>query len=433
MIDAEAAVLGSVLVDSSAYWRIADLLTEDEFANGQHRRLWALLTDMARAGDALDAITVGQRDPSLEQLAFDCASVPCSVHNARTYAEAIVRKSTERRVIAAGQRIAGLRGEDALPEAQRILASCSPRTAGTARHAKDVLRESSKALVARYESQEALTGIPTSIPALDDLTSGWQRDDLAIIAARPSVGKTAFALQAAIHAALAGTPVAFFSAEMSARQLMDRAIAHVGRVSLKGIRSPKLIEAEGWDGITRASMELAKLPLWIDDSSPMTVDMIAARVRQLDAEHRIGLVVVDYLTHLKLPKADRRDLAVGEATRALKSLAKSMHVPVLLLSQLNRDAANGRPSLTALRDSGDIEQDADTVIFLHRPDENDRCYVELLLRKQRNGETGECYLHADMQHMRFTQTEERQRAEPARRSGFRAGGFGSARDRAAGE
>lgn len=434
MIDAEAAVLGAVLADSSAYWRVADLVTTEDFANGGHRRVWALIAEMVREGAAVDCITVAEREPGLERLVFDLAGGSASARNARAYAEVVAKRATERRVIAAGQRIAQLRGDETLSEAQRILASALPRGTTDVRHVRDVLAESSKALVARYESQDELTGLPTSIPWLDEITSGWQRSDLIVLAARPSVGKTALGLQSALHAAQAGKPVLFFSAEMKGRQLVDRALAHLSHVSLKAIRSPRLIEAEGWTGITRATETLQSLPLWIDDSPAMTHEHIAARARQVDSERRLSLIVVDYLTHLRMPKADRRDIAVGEVTRAIKALAKSLDVPVILVSQLNRDAANARPTLASLRDSGDIEQDADVVVFLHRPDEQQRDDLELIVSKQRNGECGHRWLRFDGSRMTFHESEGPAHVEqPARRSGFRGRGFGNARDRAAGD
>lgn len=427
----ESAVLGACLLDPAAYWRCADLLTADDFAQGGHRRLWGVIADLHREGGAVDSLTVSERDPALSQLAFDLGSGAFSAANARTYAGIVAQRAIERRVIAAGQRIASLRGDDALAEAQRILAACAPRNVAAVRHAREVLGESVKALTARYETGERMTGLGTSLPGLDALTSGWQRSDLIVVGARPSVGKTALGLQCALHAASAGAPVLMFSAEMAGRQIMDRAIAHVSGVPLSAIRCPHDIEAEGWPKITRASETLSAMPLWIDDSAGLTVEAIAARARQLDAEKRLGLVVIDYLQHLTPPRAEKTVDAVQLMTRALKAMAKALDVPVLLLSQLNREGED-RPTLRALRDSGAIEQDADVIAFLHRPRADKRDEIQLILAKQRNGETGDLWLHADMPHMRFIETDEPQHEPEQRRSGFRARGFGSARDRAAG-
>jgi replicative DNA helicase len=432
MIDAEANVLGAILCDSTAYYRVSDLLTADDFAHGGHRRMWALIGDMLRAGDAVDVVTVAERDPSIERLVFEVSQSPGSIANTRAYGEVVAKRALERRIIAAGVRISALRGDDVLSEAHRILSAASPQSSSSVRHVREVLAESSRELVRRYESQAQVTGLATSLPGLDELTGGLQPGDLIILAARPSVGKTALAMQIALHVAGMGTPAFVVSAEMAGRQLTDRMLAHLSHVSLKAIRAPHLIEDEGWTGITRGSKQLQDLPMWIDDSTGITGEAIAARARQLDAQKRLGLIVVDYLGLLRMPKAERRDIAVGEVVKTLKALAKSLNVPVVLLAQLNRDAAGARPTLNTLRESGDIEQDADVVTFLHRPDEAHREQIELILAKQRNGEVGSLWLKADMPRMRFTETEAPRVEQPQARSGFRAGGFSSARDRAAG-
>jgi replicative DNA helicase len=431
-LDAEAAVLGAVICNSDAYWRAADLLTPEDFANGTCRRVWTLIGDMLREGSTVDVVTLAEREPGMQRAIFDLAQTAGAIANTRAYAEVVAKRAVERRVIAAGQRIAGLRGDDILGEAQRILAACLPRQMQGVRHAKDILRELVTDLSAKYDAGEALTGLPTGLPWLDDVTGGLQRSDLVIVAARPSVGKTALATQIILHAASKKTPTLFFSAEMSCTQVMARAVSHIGGVSLKAIRSPVTLGDEGWAGLTRAGGEVQDYPWWVDDSAGQTVDAISARARQLDSQQRLGLIVVDYLQHLKLPKAERHDLSIGEASKALKGLAKQLNVPVILVSQLNRDGANSRPTLSTLRGSGDIEQDADVVMFLHRPDDMRRDQLELIVAKQRNGECGECWLHFDGAKQRFTESEAPSAPEPKQRSGFRAIGFGSARDRAAG-
>lgn len=428
--DTETALIAVVMADSSAFWKVADLISADDFSDAGARKVWELLGDRIRAGGAADAITLCEAHPQHERTIFAFAGSFGTMALVRTYAERIVQRATERRVVAAGQRIAQLRGDDSLGEAQRILAACSPRNSDAVKHAKAFLREAVAGLQERFDAEDVLTGVPTSIEPLDEKTSGWQRSDLILLAARPSVGKTALALQCAIHAARQKRPVLFFSAEMAGRQLLDRAIAHVAGVSLTGIRQPKTLDGDDWSRINRAGGELAELPLWIDDSSGMTVDAVCARSRQVDAEQRLGLIVIDYLTHLTPPKAEKLADAVQLMTRQLKNLAKSLKVPVLLLSQLNRDG-DGKPEMRHLRESGAIEQDADVILLMWRPEPERRELVELIVAKQRNGETGGIYLHADMARMRFTKTEERPN-EQRRGSGFRPGGFGSARDRAAG-
>lgn len=420
MIDAEHAVLGALLLDQRTYWRVADLIGPEEFGKGPHRRLFDAIADLIREGSAVDAVTIGELHPDLEELAMHVGSVTVSTANARTYAEVVLRNATERKVISAGQRIAALRGPETLTEAQRLLATCMPKTSGVA----STLRESLKGWFADVERRfdsPAMSGLPTGLGWLDTLLGGYQPGELIILAARPSVGKTAFALQSAVAAAEAKKPALIISAEMSTPQLTGRLASHLSGVSTTAFRQPQSIDEEGWAAVNTAMVRARDLPIWIDDQS-VTVEAINARARQLDASHRLGLVVIDYLTHLKLPKADRPDLAIGEATRSFKRMAKELRVPVLLLAQLNRDGANARPTLNTLRGSGDIEQDADVVVFLHRPDEQRREGIEMIVAKHRNGECGETYLHADMQRMRFAESERPTMAEPQQKP--KAKGFG---------
>lgn len=422
--DTEAALLAVVMSDSASFWKVSDLLTADDFASAAARKVWEVLADEVRAGGAVDAITLSEKYPELQQAIFGFTSSFGTVALVRAYAERIVTRAVERRVVAAGQRIAQLRGDGALAEAQRILASCSPRNTDAVKHIKTFLKQSIKGLQARYESTELLSGLATSIPELDEMTAGWQRSDLIILAGRPSLGKTALALQCALHAVRGGTPVLFFSAEMAGQQLTDRSLAYLSRVSLARILKPKLMTDEDWSNVNEAAAELQSLPFFVDDSSGMTIDAISARARQLDADNRLGLVVIDYLTHLTLPRGETVAESIQTATRMLKGLAKDLKVPVILLSQLNRDG-DQKPSLATLRGSGAIEQDADVIGLLHRPDPQRRDLVTLELAKQRNGACGEIWLNADMEHMRFLPTDERPHAPEPR--GFKRSGFGKDR------
>lgn len=419
-MNAETAVLGAVMVSDQAYWRVADLLVADDFSSGESRRLWEVVCDLYRQGMAADPVTVADRVPALSAFALSAANVPCSTTNARAYAELVVQKATERRVNAAGRQMAALKGVDALMEAQALLGSCVPKNSGAVRPIRDFLRESVMVMQQRCDATEVLTGVPTSLPWLDEQTAGWQRGDLIILAARPSLGKTALALQCALHAAEAGNGLLFFSLEQSGAQIADRAMAHVSRVSLQSILQPKRIEEHEWARIGCAGKTIGELPLLIDETGALAVDSICARARQANADKRLGLIVIDYLTQIMPPKADKMADAVQMITRQLKALAKALSVPVMLLSQLNRKG-DEKPHLTHLRDSGAIEQDADVVLFLHRPDENKADLVELTIAKQRNGVRDvHRYLRADMAHMRFIETDD----VPTVATVSRARGFG---------
>ena len=398
--DAESAVLGAILLDPAAYWRVADLLTAADFRGRIAASLWTTLGNLARAGRVIDGVTLGDEMPEVRQLAAELMESTPSAANARAYAEIVARDATARRVRDAGARIAKLAGDDVLGEAQKLLGTCAPQTLTAIKPARDFMRESVARMQSRLEAESVLSGVSTGLADLDELTAGWQRGDLIILAARPSVGKTAIALQCALHAAKASHPVLFMSLEMSGSQLTDRALSHLGRVSSVGIREPKRLCEEEWQRVHRAGTVLSDLPLLIDESSSLTVEAVCARVRQCNAQQRLGLVIIDYLSQITPPKANSTNDGIQLITRQIKALAKDLTVPIMLLCQLNR-THEGRPKLASLRDSGAIEQDADVVIFLHRPDESSRTRIELLLEKQRNGPTGEVKLSAAMEYMRF--------------------------------
>lgn len=421
-IDAESAVLGGCLIDPQAYWRVADMLVADDFSSTENRAIFETIAKLCRAGVVPDFVTVGEALPGtpMSHLAALANNTP-GASNVRGYAGWITQAATERKVQAAGTRIAKLKGADAVGEAQRIIGSCVPRMAGAVKPIRDFLRESVAQMQERCDATETLSGVPTGFAKLDEMTAGWQRGDLIILASRPSVGKTAFALQTSLCAAQAGTPVLFMSLEMTGRQLSDRALSHLGHVSSVSIREPKRLDDDGWSKTLRAGSVIDKLPLLIDESSALTIDAIAARVRQTDATTRLGLVVIDYLTQITPPRAESTTEAIQAITRQLKALAKEIQVPIMLLSQLNREGAD-KPQLSNLRSSGAIEQDADIVAFLHRPDSSNRDLIEFSIAKQRNGPTGEFYLTAQMDTMRFDPCEWSQPIATTRR------GFVGARD-----
>lgn len=405
-IEAEHAVLGGIMLVNEAYWRVADLLGSDDFASPECRALWDCVTELSRAGSPCDAVTVGERNQPLASIAIEYANATPSAANIRAYAEIVSREAVARRVRAAGKRIASLAGEDVLGEAQRIIGACAPRVASAIKPLRAFLAESTALMAARCEQVEALTGVPTSLEWLDEQTAGWQRGDLILIGARPSIGKTALAVQYTLFAAKTGHPVLFLSLEMGGAQLCDRMLAHVSGVDSQLIRQPQRMDESHWPKITQAGFGVGELPIRIDETSALTVDAIGARVRQANATQRLGLVVVDYLTLIAYPKADKVTDAIQIITRSLKLLAKELKVPIMLLSQLNRGGEH-KPTLASLRESGAIEQDADVVILLHRPSDDNRSLIECNVAKQRNGPTGETFLHFDGATQRFTQTDER--------------------------
>lgn len=272
-------------------------------------------------------------------------------------------------------------------------------------HVKKLLKDVFVDLEDRYKNGGGITGISTGFAELDEITAGLQRKDLIIMAGRPSMGKTALSLGVAMGAAKAKHPTLFFSMEMGGNQITERIISSEGVVNSKRMRNGQFKDSD-WNKITTGATKASALPLWIDDTPNISALDIRARARRHKKAHGLGLIVIDYLGLMKKPKAENNTLAVGNITKALKNLAKELDVPVVLLSQLNRsleNRTNKRPMMSDLRESGDIEQDADVILFVYRDavycdkckDPNIDCDIpnhhksgEVIIGKQRNGETG---------------------------------------------
>lgn len=403
---AEKTVISGLMIDPQAFWKVADVVGAEDFDQADFRTIFEAVQDARNEGRDADPVTLAEAMPQMANRILEIANAAFSSATIRAHAEIVARKATARRVRAAGLRISKLPDDDAIGEAQRIMAACQPRATSAVRSIRSFMQDALGAMQQRVDAAGALTGIPTSLPWLDEQTSGWQRGDLIVLAARPSVGKTALALQCAIAAAKAEQPVFFASLEQSGAQLAERAISHLSGISFWRVMRPKLLGNDEWQQITDAGAVIKDLPIRIDETGALPVEAICARARQANATQRLGLIAIDYLTQITPPRAEKTADSIQIVTRALKALAKDLGVPVLLLSQLNR-AGDEKPVLRNLRDSGAIEQDADVVIFLHRPDPANRGLVELAVAKQRNGPISETYLRADMDRMRFYETDER--------------------------
>ncbi len=414
-LDAEQAVLGAILMDSQVLTLVAERLRPEDFYRQGHQRLFQAMLDVAERGEPVDLVTVAaelQKSKQLEEvggvsyLTELADSVPTSAH-ADHYARIVEEKAILRRLIRTATQIAasGYTGGDdvaeILDDAERKILDISQRRIRKAfLPIRDILMDTYERIEQMHENQGELTGIPTGFPDLDRMTSGLQRSDLIILAARPSMGKTAFALNLAQNVAIhAGETVAIFNMEMPAIQMVQRMLSAEGNIDAQVFRTGNLDE-EDWEKLTMAIGTLAEVPIFIDDTPGLTVFDIRAKLRRLQAEHGLGLVVIDYLQLIRGRGGESRQQEISEISRSLKLLARELDVPVIALSQLSRaveQRQDKRPMLSDLRESGSIEQDADIVAFLYRDDYYDeeserKNIMEVIIGKHRNGPVGKVEL-----------------------------------------
>ena len=409
--DAERTVLGAVLVDNQAFNSAAEILTRDDFYRDAHRRIFEAMATLAEKSEPIDLVTLKNelgRTQSLDAaggvayLAGLVEGVP-RLENVLPWSRIIREASVLRNLIHASARIAQ-EANDAQDTADAILDRAEQAIFAIAERkiraglvpVKDFIKTTFEAIEKLSQSKDALTGVPTGFIDLDRMTSGFQKGDLIILAARPSMGKTSLALNIARTAAQAtAEPVAIFSLEMSKEQLVKRLIFAEARIE-SGLVTRGQLRDSDWSKLTTAWADLHKLPLFIDDASFLTPLELRAKCRRLKAEHGLGLIVVDYLQLMGSGgRVENRQQEISSISRSLKGLAKELEVPVLALSQLSRAPearTDRRPQLSDLRESGAIEQDADVVMFIYRdhvyrPTEENRGSAELIVAKQRNGPT----------------------------------------------
>jgi replicative DNA helicase len=413
-IEAEQAVLGGLMLSPDSLDKVADKLTDEDFYRRDHRLIWRAINELAGKGMPCDAITLGEwflsngMDEMVGGAAYllDLANSTPSAANIAAYADIVREKSVLRQLIDAGTSITedGFRPEGkSVQEVMELAEQRVFRIAESgARGKKDIVSmreavgDAFRMLTERYERRGQLTGLSTGFTDLDELTSGLQPSDLIIVAARPSMGKTAFALNLAEAAAMRGKKaVAVFSMEMSASQLAFRLISSLGRIHAQHLRNGDLAE-EDWPRVTSAITMLSDAKIFIDDTPAMSPVEMRSRARRLQREHGLGLIVIDYLQLMQVPgHNENRATEISEISRGLKALAKELNVPVIALSQLNRSLeqrADKRPMMSDLRESGAIEQDADVIMFIYRDEyynkeSPDKGLAEIIIGKQRNGPT----------------------------------------------
>jgi len=421
----EQALLGTLMLRPDGMYEIVDLLTRDSFYSEKHRLIFDVMAELHARHEPIDLLSVSTRLKEVGRfdgigggsyLAQLVDGVPSS-SNAKYYAEVIQRKFMLRSLIAAAEHISELGYNEAeeietiLDEAEHKIYSIT--NAGVTKkfiHIKDTLEEAWERLDEMHKGGAELRGVPSGFPALDTLLSGFQKSDLIILAARPSMGKTTLALDIARQAAIQhNVPVAVFSLEMNTQQLVDRMLAAESRVNAWKLRTGKLSLDEDFDKLRNSLEKLSKAPIFIDDQAGNTIIKMRSAARKLKSEHGLGLIIVDYLQLMSTAKHyDSMVNQITEVSRSLKGLAKELDVPVIALSQLNRaiETRRDRPRLSDLRDSGSIEQDADVVIFIHRDDkyneQSDKPNVaQIIVEKHRNGPVGEVELYFDQEKTTF--------------------------------
>jgi replicative DNA helicase len=427
-IEAEQSVLGGLMLENPAWDRVADLITEADFYRGEHRRIFTAISALADESRPFDVVTISEwlenRD-ELEKvggLAYlgELAKNTPSAANISSYARIVRERAVLRGLISVGSAITesafnteGRSAADLMDHAeQRVfeIAERGARAGGGFAPVREVLVNVMDRIDTLYHSEASLTGVSTGFNDLDDKTSGLQPSDLIIVAGRPSMGKTAFAMnvveQAAIKEKLA---VAVFSMEMPAEQLTMRMLSSLGRIDQHKVRTGKLAD-DDWPRLTSALELLNATEIYIDDTPAMTPTELRARCRRLKREKNLGLVVVDYLQLMEVPGSkENRATEISEISRGLKALAKEIRVPLVALSQLNRgleQRQDKRPVMSDLRESGAIEQDADVILFIYRDevyneDSKQKGKAEIIIGKQRNGPIGKVTLTFLGQHTRF--------------------------------
>ncbi len=431
-LEAEQSVLGSLLIDKDAIIRIADIIKPDDFYKETHGMIFEAMLELYEKREPIDVLSLSNRLQEHGQLetiggrsylASLANTVPTSSHVVN-YAQIVQKKATLRRLLAVAAKITQLgyneseKIEELLDQAEQSLFSVSQKyLKQNFISIKSILTEAFDRIDELHKESGKLRGIPTGYSDLDNKLAGLQKSDLIIIAARPSIGKTTLALDIARHVAInSKVSVGIFSLEMSKEQLVDRLLCAQANIDLWKMRTGKLSEDEDFTNIGHAMGVLSEAPIFIDDSATANVMEIRTKARRLQAEHNLGLIVLDYLQLMQGEfSTENRVQEISTITRALKSIARELNIPVVVISQLSR-AVESRtppiPKLADLRESGSIEQDADVVMFIYREsmyrkdlDPDKKNIAEIHIAKHRNGPTGIVQLFFDENKVSFKNLE----------------------------
>ncbi|MFO8023953.1 replicative DNA helicase [Thiohalophilus sp.] len=427
-IEAEQAVLGGLMIDNSSWDQVADQVTEEDFYRRDHRLIFCAIAALAKESDPCDVVTLSewlerhnQLDAAggMSYLGGLAKNTPTAA-NIKAYAAIVRERSVLRQLTRVATEIGNLaynpegrNSAEVLDQAEKAvfdIAEQGARNRSGYVGIKDLLVRAVDRIDALYQSSDAYTGVPTGYTDFDDMTSGLQNSDLIIVAGRPSMGKTSFAMNLVENAAIKHqVPVAVFSMEMPGEQLVMRMMSSLGRIDQHKIRTGKLDDSD-WPRLTSAVGILNEAQIYIDDTPGLSPMEVRSRARRIKREHGLGLIVIDYLQLMQVGgNTENRATEISEISRSLKGLAKELNVPVITLSQLNRSLEqrpNKRPVMSDLRESGAIEQDADMIVFIYRDevyneDSTDKGTAEIIISKQRNGPIGTARLTFLGQYTKF--------------------------------
>lgn len=441
-IEAEQACLGSCLIDPEAVDRISEVLAgPDDFYREAHTEIYRAMLTLAERNSNIDLITVCNLLRDHGKLEFvggptyldSMVSVVGSSAHVTSYAKIVSETAVERRLQQAGQQIQRIAADGEMEVSEKVDRSeeavfsvADTRKSQQLLHVKPILENTFDELYERYQRKEEITGIASGFRELDAMTAGFQKSNLIILAARPSMGKTAFVLSMAQNVILnkkRPAVVAMFSLEMAANELVQRVLCSVARVNAQDVRTGRMRE-EDWQAITRAMNQLNEAPLFIDDTAAISPLEMKAKCRRLQKRHGLDMVIIDYLQLMKgSSKIENRAQEISTISRQLKMLAKELNIPVIALSQVGRGVEqrqDKRPGLSDLRESGAIEQDADIVAFIYRdeyyhPQTEDVGIAEVIIGKQRSGPVGSVRLSFVKRFAAFENLEEDREAPPSTR------------------
>lgn len=427
-VEAEQSVLGGLMLDNQTWDQIAGHINEIDFYRSDHRLIFRTIEALANRSEPFDVLTVSEYLKSHQQLAeagsdiylFELAKNTPSSANIRAYADIVRERSVVRQLLNSSSEIADMAYHPEGRNSTELIDLAEQKIFAISEHGRkgsgpvklaDYLAIASERIDALYHSDAELAGTSTGFADFDGMTSGLHKGDLVIVAGRPSMGKTAFAMNLAENVAIRGkAPVLVFSMEMPGEQLAMRMMSSLGRIDQNTVRTGKLSD-DDWPRLSSAVSMLSEAKMLIDDTPALSPAEVRARARRVAREHGdLGLIVLDYLQLMQVPGyRENRTLEISEISRSLKALAKEMKVPVIALSQLNRSLeqrTDKRPVMSDLRESGAIEQDADLIVFIYRdevynPDTADKGVAEIIIGKQRNGPIGRVRMTFLGQYTRF--------------------------------